>query len=220
VVVTSHVDAAALQAINPRLRMTVVTPCVDLEYFRLDTSVRGVDTVVLAGKMSYHANATAACYFAREVFPLVRARRPEARLLIVGSDPPADVRALASSPGIAVTGHVPDVRPYLGQAAVAVAPMIVKVGIQNKVLEAMACGTPVVATSAGAEGLDVVPGQELLVADAPADLADHVVRALEDESLRGRLSAAGRRYVEQNHRWSEATRRLEEVYGAAIADGR
>ena len=121
--------------------------------------------MVFAGKMSYHANATAARFFAQEILPRVRLRRPGARLYIVGSDPPADVRALAALPGVVVTGYVPDVRAYLLRASVAVAPMVVKVGVQNKILEAMATATPVVTSRAGAEGLDARPGDEMRVAD-------------------------------------------------------
>jgi glycosyltransferase involved in cell wall biosynthesis len=215
VVVTSPVDGSALRELNPRLAVTGiangVSPASDAD------EPRQADAIAFVGKMSYHANATAARHFAQEIFPLVRARRPGATFYIVGSDPPAEIRALAGLPGIVVTGHVPDVRPYVARARVAVAPMIVKVGVQNKILEAMAASRPVVTTSAGAEGLDARPGRDLLVADDPASFAAEVLRVLEDDGLAERLGEAGRRFVEQHHSWGAAADQLVRVYEEAIA---
>jgi glycosyltransferase involved in cell wall biosynthesis len=170
--------------------------------------------------MSFHANVTAALHFVRRIFPLIRAARPDARLCIVGSDPPRAIRALGSDPAISVTGYVPDLREALGRATVAVCPVTVKVGIQNKVLEAMAMGVPVVSTREGVEGLETEPGRDLLVADSPAGFAEHVCRLLADPGLRARLGSAGRRYVEAQHRWDVAASRLEDLYSEAISSRR
>ena len=217
VAVTSPADAAALRRLNPALRVSEIANGVDLTYFQLDPRPRDPETIVFTGKMSYHANATAALYFAREVLPRIRARRPGVTFHIVGSDPPAEIRALARAPGVVVTGHVPDLRPYLSQASIAVAPMVVKVGIQNKILEAMAVGTPVVTTSLGAEGLAAVDGCDLEVADGAEAFAARVLWLLDDPERLWRLRDAGRRYVEERHTWVAAARRLEDLYASAVA---
>lgn len=214
---TSSEDARALEMLRPGARVTVIPNGVDLEYFQPLAGPRERATIVISGKMSYHANVTATLNFAHHVFPVVRALHPEARLRIVGANPPPSVCALARDPAISVTGYLGDIRPALGSATVAVCPVTVKVGIQNKILEAMAMGLPVVASSVGAEGLRFEPGRDALVATRWPEFADLVCRLLADEDLRRRLGSAGRRYVEQNHRWSDAATRLEELYRDAIA---
>jgi hypothetical protein len=138
------------------------------------------------------------------------------RLKIVGSNPPAAVRDLARDPAICVTGQVADMREAIGRAEVAVCPVKVKVGIQNKILEAMALGLPVVSTREGAEGLDALPGLDFLVADDPVQFADYVCRLLDDADWREDIGRAGRRYVEANHRWDLAAARLEALYRISI----
>ncbi|MBC7226324.1 MAG: glycosyltransferase [Thermoflexales bacterium] len=230
VVVSSRRDKEALEALARRYLpplarpapITVVTNGVDLEYFRPQNGPRDSRTVVFTGKMSYHANVAGALYFAHQVLPLIWARDPEVRFWVVGKDPPEVVQRLARDPRILVTGTVDDLRPYLAQATVAVCPIPYAVGIQNKVLEAMAMGTPVVCTRAAAEGLEARPGEDLLVADTAEAFAHHVLRVLEDPALAERLGAAGRRYVETCHDWRSIAGRLVEVYrnaGDRGADG-
>jgi sugar transferase (PEP-CTERM/EpsH1 system associated) len=220
VAVTSPVDAAALRILAPGAEIAVVPNGVDLDYFRPCPATPRApepDTLVFSGKMSYHANVTAVRYFVREVLPLIRRSRPDVRLRIAGSAPPASIRALAVDPAITVTGHVADIRQPLRRAAVAVCPVTVKVGIQNKILEAMAMALPVVSTRLGAEGLGAQPGADFLVADDPPAFAAHVTRLLADATLRARVGSAGRRYVEAHHRWDLAARRIESLYYEAAA---
>lgn len=220
VVVTSRRDKEALEALArqylpPSARpapVTVVTNGVDLEYFRPQDGLRDGRMVVFTGKMSYHANVAGALYFAREVLPLIWAQDPEVQFWVVGKDPPEAVQRLARDPRIVVTGTVDDLRPYLARAAVAVCPIPYAVGIQNKVLEAMAMGTPVVCTRAAAEGLEARPGEGLLVADTAEEFARYVLRVLGDPALAKRLGMAGRRYVEARHDWGAIAERLGEVY--------
>ena len=153
---------------------------VDLEYFRPGDAPRRADTLVLSGKMSYHANVTAALHFAHEVLPRIWCERPQVQLWIVGQAPPAAVRALAADPRITVTGYVPNLQPYVSQATVAVCPLVYGAGIQNKILEAMACATPVVAGPIGLSALKARAGEEMLVADTPQEFARHVLRLLGD----------------------------------------
>jgi glycosyltransferase involved in cell wall biosynthesis len=177
--------------------------------------------VVFVGRMAYHANLAAARQLVREVMPRLWARRPTARLLIVGPDPPAALRreAADAGPRIEITGHVADVRPYVAGATVSVNPLPYAVGIQNKVLEAMAMATPVVATPAACTALRAVPGEQVLVAEGADAFAVAVARLLDDPAMAGRVGAAGRRYVEAAHDWRTVAADLEAIYRDAIASG-
>jgi glycosyltransferase involved in cell wall biosynthesis len=215
--VTAPEDARALRELVPTAKVAVVPNGVDLDYFRPLAGEREPATLVFSGKMSYHANVSAVLHFVRHVLPLIRAVRPDVRLRVVGSQPPRSIQTLARDPAIAVTGYVPDIREIVGRATVVLCPVTVKVGIQNKVLEAMAMGLPVVSTRAGLEGLVAAPGHDLLVADGAAEFAAHVCRLLADADLRASLGRAGRHYVETHHRWDVAARQLENLYHEATA---
>jgi sugar transferase (PEP-CTERM/EpsH1 system associated) len=216
VTVTSAVDAQALQALDPAAHLTVVPNGVDLHHFTPLAGARCPATLVFSGKMSYHANVTAVQHFVDDILPLVRRAQPDIQLRIVGSDPTRGVRDLARDPAITVTGYLPDLRDAIGRATIAICPMTVKVGIQNKLLEAMAMGVPVVTTSLGLEGLDAQPDRDLLVADTPARFAQQVSRLLDDAELRDRVGRAGRAYVECFHRWDAAAHKLERLYAEAM----
>jgi glycosyltransferase involved in cell wall biosynthesis len=162
--------------------------------------------------MSYHANVSMTVRFVKEIFPRILAGRPDATLWIVGQDPPRAIRRLAREPAITVTGTVDDVRPYLQRAALAVAPLTYGVGIQNKVLEAMACRTPVVASPQAVAALKVRSGVEVVIAADENDTAQAVLSLLNDPDRRSAIGHAGRQYVERRHRWSDAVEEVEEIY--------
>lgn len=217
VLVTSPKDQDAFRALAPTVvesgRVEVLPNGVALDYFTPDPSQsRDAATLVISGKMSYHANVTMAVQFAQNVFPLVKKARPDVKLMIVGKDPAPEVRALAADPAVTVTGGVPDVRPYLRSATVAVAPIAYGVGIQNKVLEAMAVGTPVVCTPQAVSALATIDGQDLIVAQDPAQQAEAIVGLLNDPARAARIGANGRAYIERHHDWSRITERLEAIY--------
>ena len=214
-IVTSPDDAEVLCGLAPTASLRVVPNGVDQVYFQPLAEPREPATLVFSGKMSYHANATAVLDFVRSIFPLIRAARPDVRLTIVGSSPPPEVRQLAQDPAITVTGLVADLRPYVGRATVAVCPMVVKVGIQNKLLEAMAMATPTVATRIGAVGLSARHGQDLLVADDARQFAEHVCGLLADPVWAASVGRAGRAYVQQHHSWKRATETLVILYAQA-----
>lgn len=220
VLVTSSTDRAALEAISPRHAPISVLPNgVDLNYFAPCEGVpREPDALVFSGKMSYHANITAALHLMNDIMPQVWAQKPHTRLWIVGKDPPDEVRALeARHPGrVKVTGAVPDMRAYLRCATVAVVPVVYGAGIQNKVLEAMACTTPVVTSAQAVASLQPGYEQAALVADSAETFAHHVLRLLSDPSLRARLGEAGRRYVEMHHDWHVIVDRLAQIYEEAM----
>lgn len=216
IAVTAPEDARALCALGPAARVAVVPNGVDLDHFRPHPRPHDPATLVFSGKMSYHANVTAVLYFVRQILPLVRQAQPDVRLLIAGSNPPREILALTRDPAISVSGYLPDLRAALSRATVALCPVTVKVGIQNKLLEAMAMGLPVVSSREGVEGLAAQPGQDLLVGESPATFASHVCQLLADPDLRARLGLAGRRYVEAHHRWDGAAHRFELLYAEAI----
>lgn len=225
VLVTSPRDKEALVRLSTSedmdSRCVVLPNGVDLDYFSpLEDVPCDPATLIFTGKMSYHANVAAALDLASQVMPHVWASRSDARLIIAGKDPPPELLALTADRRITVTGTVPDLRPYLARAAVAVSPIRYSVGIQNKLLESMAMATPVVSTPQATAALQAEPGRDLLVADTPQAIADVVIGLLTDYTLRQRVGQAGRRYVETNHNWNTSAERLEGIYREVIAESR
>lgn len=222
VLVTSPKDKAALESLSTsdHAPVHVVPNGVDLDYFRPGTAVgdpaREPDTLIVSGKMSYHANIAMTTYLVEQIMPLVWAKRPEVRLLIVGKDPTRQLLAYAADPRITVTGMVEHLPPYLRRAAIAVAPLTYGAGIQNKILEAMACETPVITTSQAASPLQALPERDFLVADSSAPFAESILSLLNDPRRRQVMGRAGRAYVETFHDWDSIAQRLEEIYATAI----
>jgi sugar transferase (PEP-CTERM/EpsH1 system associated) len=206
----------------------VIPNGVDLEYFEpTRPSGRGYipNRIVFTGNMSYRPNVDAVQHLVTAVLPRIRREIPDVQLCIVGMDPTPAVRRLADEDRVVVTGRVDDVRPYLDSAAVAVAPLRVARGLQNKVLEAMAMRVPVVASPAAFEGISAVAGRDLLVAAGPKEFSRTIVTLLRDPAARERYAAAGRTCVETNHNWSRLLQRLEDLVvggaktGAAVTHG-
>jgi len=238
VVVTSEDDRSALlklanrahgrfggpefRSAADRLRVTVVPNGVDTERF---TPPRGeqrhADTIVFTGKLSYHANIAAAKYLIEDIMPLVWGGHPDANVVLAGANPVRSIRALArrNPERVRITGYVEDLGAEIGSAVVAAAPIVYGVGIQNKVLEALATATPVVATPAAVRGIPGTP-EGVVVADGPSAFASALVRLLQNPDKASALGAAGRAYVEQHCTWESSVAKLEEVYQIAIERGR
>lgn len=225
VLTTSAVDEAALTELADRYRLPtsptaaqppvqVLPNGVDLDYFQPDPAVvREPATLVLSGKMSYHANVTMAVHLVRDIMPLVWQQRPEVCVWIAGKDPAPEVTALAEGePRVTVTGTVPDVRPYLQRATLAVAPITYGAGIQNKVLEAMACGTAVVASPPAIAALAAVPGRDLQVGRDNGEMAGQIVTLLADPMRLASVAGDGLAYVRANHRWTAIAAKMEGIY--------
>lgn len=194
------------------------TPCrvipngVDGGYFRLsEDRPQPSQTVVFLGRMDYYPNVAGTLDFVEKVWPLVRRRVPNAQFRIVGSNPLPKIRALEKVDGVSVTGFVPDVRPHVEDAAVAIAPLSIARGTQNKVLECMAMGVPVVASPQVAKGVQAQSGRHLLVGATPEEFAKHIITLLEDAQRRASLAEAGRRQVLAAHSWPESMKLLDEV---------
>lgn len=222
ILVTSTRDRQALLALatsdgQTLAEISVLPHGVDQEYFSVHTGPRAAETLVFSGKMSFHANVAGALTLVQQILPRIWQQRPAVRLLIAGSNPPQVVRHLARDPRIQVTGSVPDLRPYLRQAQVAVSPLPYAVGIQNKILEAMASGTPVVASPSAGAGLEAVPGRDLLLAADPAAFAEAVLRVLEDRALWSTLAEHGLAYIARHHNWQDIISQLTAVYERALS---
>jgi glycosyltransferase involved in cell wall biosynthesis len=199
-----------LRALSPKIRATnILTNGVDLDYFDFQFSATKPADICFVGLMDYPPNIDAVLYFCREILPIVQAAHSNIKFYIVGSAPPREVRELANTRGVEVTGYVEDIRPFLRGAGIAVVPTRMGGGILNKILEPLAMGVPVVTRSRSVEGLAVRHGEELLIADSPKDFAQSVIRLVDDVSLRKKLASNGRAYVETYHQWSTIIDRYE-----------
>jgi sugar transferase (PEP-CTERM/EpsH1 system associated) len=189
---------------------------VDADYFSPTPEPYDGDTLSFVGRMDYYPNQEGMFDFCANVLPRVQQRRPRTKLVIVGADPTPAVRKLGDLPGVTVTGSVPDVRPYVRASAAMVAPLNIARGTQNKILEAMAMGVPVVTSPAAAGGVDAAPGEHLLVAASHEEQTQAVLRVLDDRTERQRLAAAGRARMLSHHAWPSSMRRLDAILERVI----
>ncbi|MCX6044216.1 MAG: glycosyltransferase [Chloroflexi bacterium] len=212
---------------NGYAHLHVLPNGVDLSYFAANSARREPATIVFSGKMSYHANITAALHLVNDIMPQVWVHCPDVKIWIVGKDPSPQVRALeqcgpVSQPPVAgqrpvtVTGTVADLRPYLQQATIAAAPIPYGAGIQNKVLEAMACAAPVIASPQASSALQIHVGQDLLVAPDAKIFAETILHLLKAPLQQTALGQSGRAYVENHHSWHAVVGQLEAIYQTAI----
>ena len=215
---TFYLTKLTLPGSNPS-PVTVLSNGVDLEYFHPNTNVqREPETLVFSGKMSYHANVSMVKYLVREIMPKVWMKRPNVRLIVVGKDPSAEVRAFGDDSRIEITGTVEDIRPYIWKASCAVVPLVYGAGIQNKILEAMACGTAVVTTTKTLSSLQVTHGKELLIAMDADDFSQNILKLLENEQLSRKIGIAGAEYVKKHHNWSTIVNQLVSCYTSVLQD--
>ncbi len=209
VLVTSERERLALKRILPDKTIEVVPNGVDIEYFHGNHAEQAVPgRIVFTGAMDYYPNVDAVLFFAQQCWPLVRDYLPNATWQIVGRNPLPEVWKLAELPGVTVTGSVPDVRSYLVEAEVAIAPLLIAGGTRLKILEALAMRKAVVSTSIGCEGLAVVPGEHLMVEDQPQKFALAVIKLLSSSEVRTAFGAAGRRLVEAEYSWDRCGEKL------------
>ena len=216
-------DARALAQFSVRAEIYVNTIGVDNE--RFSPPVQGTDrlrgstapTLVYLGNYQHSPNVHAASYFGRKIVPLVRRRCPEARYLVIGSHPPAELWELDREDDITVTGLVGDFRPYLWRATAFVAPIFVGAGMRVKLLEAMACGCPIIATRLAMHGLGATPGEHYLRAESAEDFTAWACRAIEDPDLAAAVGRAGRRMAEEKHGLEVKAAEGEAIWGRVLA---
>ena len=184
---------------------------VDHGYFKPDGKGYDQHRISFIGRMDYYPNQECMIRFCRQVLPLIQERVQEACLDIVGADPTPEIKNLEEHKGVRVTGSVEDVRPYVLRSTTMIAPLKIARGTQNKILEAMAMGVPVISSKVAADGIDAVPGEHLLVADTPEGYADHVISLMSDAKLRDQYAKAGRDRMLSHHDWNRSLKRLDQI---------
>ena len=211
-VMSSRREVEILHALSPGTPATVVPNAVDTDFFMPAAEPVDPDAIVFTGLMSYRPNVDAAIFFVRDIMPRILAKRHSAVFYIVGGEAPPEVTGLASA-NVVVTGSVDDVRPYVHRAAVFAVPLRMGSGTRLKVLEGLSMGKPMVSTSLGCEGIDLVPGEHLLIADDANSFADAVLDLMTQPEMAGRLGVEGRGLMLRRYRWETATEELEAFYG-------
>jgi sugar transferase (PEP-CTERM/EpsH1 system associated) len=215
----SEAEAALFRGVGGSGPIRAITNGVDLETFHPGFPTPGEpEGCVFVGALDYRPNVDGVVWFCREVWPEVLARRPGSRFALVGRKPSAAVRRLADQPGVDLVGQVPEVQPYLASSAVAVMPLRIARGVQNKVLEALAMGKAVVASPGAIEGIQAEAGVHLLAASTPEEWVEAVVRLLDDRALGRSLGAAGRAFVERSHDWGRCLAPFGELLGLDPAE--
>jgi len=210
IVAVSDADKEKMRELYGVLRVAAVPTGVDVDFFRPPAEAPAATDFVFVGSMDWMPNIDAVVWFVNEVLPLIRSKIPDCSLAVVGRTPGREVVELAErNPGIRITGTVPDVRPWLWESKVSIVPLRIGGGTRLKIYEAMAARTPVVSTTVGAEGLDISPGENILIADHPDTFADACVRLVSDQRERRRLVDAAWQHVASKHSWEAAAAEFE-----------
>ncbi|MDJ0819860.1 MAG: TIGR03087 family PEP-CTERM/XrtA system glycosyltransferase [Desulfobacterales bacterium] len=212
----SEAERQVLAPTCPGANIQVVTNGVDTEHFHPIGQPCDPKSLIFVGNLSVFHNVDAVIHLVRDVLPLVRQQVPDCRLNIVGANSGARIQRLGKEPGVTVTGFVPDLNDCLNRSAVLVAPLRAVAGVQNKVLEAMAAGRPVVTTRLVNQGLGAQPDRDLLVADDAEKTANQIVTLLHNEHLRTQLGQAGRQFVRRKFKWDDAAERMRAVEAQLI----
>ena len=213
----AETERAILEGIGCDPRKLKVVPngvdSADLEW----PACRKIGRLIYPGSLTYAANADAVRWFLASIHPIIGGERPDIDFLVTGASDGVSTADWPDRSRMTLTGRLPDVRPAIAESAVCVVPLRVGGGTRLKILQAMALGTPVVATSKGAEGLDVTPEHDILIGDTPERFAAHVLRILEDPALGARLAAAARRLVRERYTWEASGDRLNEAVSEAVS---
>jgi glycosyltransferase involved in cell wall biosynthesis len=217
VITVSQKSKEQLLACKPDLNISVVPPGVDLPASpKIHHSGEGRNLIFMGG-MWRPPNIDAVLYFYHSIFDRIRRTIPDATLYVVGGSPSKEIKRLGSKPGVRVTGYVKDIYPYYMRCDVSVVPMRIAGGIMCKVLDAMAAGLPVVATSQGNEGIGAISEEEIIVADDPAEFAQRTIELLKDGDRRKTMGQKGLDFVRRNFSWNQIIGRLEAVYQECLS---
>lgn len=207
----SKADQSSLKQICPQANIAIVPNGVNnQEFYPLgypNTSPR----IIFSGHFGVFHNIDAANVLAKEIIPLVRNKIPGCSLMLVGSNPASEVQRLSALPGVCVTGYVPNLNEYLNRAAIFVAPLRFAAGIQNKVLEAMAAAKPVITSSIVNEGLGAIPGEQIIIADTPQDIANQIISLLKDPIRAEHIGKSGHHFVTSRYSWDHVLERVNQI---------
>jgi len=204
-------DRDILVARCPNANIKVVRNGVNTDMFYPTGELENPNQLIMVGHMGVFHNVDAAAYLVHDIIPLVREKIPDVQIKITGSSPNKRVRSLSSIPGVEITGFVPDLNQALNQATVFVAPLRFAAGVQNKVLEAMSAGKPVVTTNIVNDGLGAQPDSDLMTADTPDEFAKGIIRLLEDRILRNQIGQAARNFVREHYHWDLVADRIDTI---------
>jgi sugar transferase (PEP-CTERM/EpsH1 system associated) len=218
VLAVSEPDQDFFAGIVDRSKISVVPTGVDVDYFRPKPELEERNTLVFTGSMDWLANEDGIVYFMDKVLPIIRQQVSDAKLWVVGRRPSSRLERLAKNiSGVRLTGTVADIRPYMAKASVYVVPLLVGGGTRLKIFEAMAMGKAIVSTSIGAEGLPVVPGENILLADTAEDFALQVVALLRSQARREDLGRLARQLVERNYSWNSVGIDLSKTLASLVS---
>ena len=213
----STIEAKEIASYGPPYRVETVENGVDVDYFSPREDAPDPNMVVFTGSMDWRPNQDAVEFFVRDILPLMQKERPGLKFIAVGRKPPQHIIDLHKRPGVAITGTVDDVRPYIARAGLYVVPLRVGGGSRLKILEAMSMKKPVLSTTVGAEGLDITDGQNIVLADSASAFAQTALELLNDADRCNSLAEAGHTLVHEKYRWDilgeKLNRYLKSVVG-------
>ena len=214
-ILTSRIDANSIQRLCPHATIQVIPNGVDAQYFNNTASKeeKNFPTLCFTGNMSFEPNVDAMLYLCDKIYPIIKREYPDIKLTIIGKDPLPVLRELANfDRSITLTDYVDDVRPYFERATVYVSPMRMGSGIKNKILEAWAMSIPIVSTSTGCTGIDILPGENIIVQNDPNGFAHEVINLLKNTQKREKLANSGRTFVLENYSWTSMSNKLNSLF--------
>lgn len=217
----SPVDKEYLENLSNTHNIEVIPNGCDLSYFNPSLNKKTIKKepyrLIFMGDMAFFPNSDSMLYFNSRILPLIRQKIPQVELYIVGSNPPKKIKKLSKDPKIKVTGYVEDLRPYLASSSIFIAPLRVATGFQNKVVEAMAMGLPVITTPQACGGIEAKVDEEILLADNAEGFAKQTIILLNNKNMQNQLAAKARQLVENSYTWPKAVQKLQTVFKKTIA---
>ena len=213
----SGLDKKLLKDITGVGNIEVIENGVDIDYFSPSENVEKNKVIIFAGRLDQYSNRESILYFCSKIWPLIKKKHPDVRFTIIGNNPPAKLAEIAENDrNIELLGYVDDVRPFFANAMISVCPIKDGGGTRIKILDALAMGMPIVSTSIGCEGIDVTPGEDVLIADTPEDFADKVDRIITDIGIRRSMSKNARKTAEDNYSWKAISEKLDRLYSKCV----
>ena len=198
----SHVDKKEVEARVNHPKVAVVANGVDIQFYSPKDMDLKEKSLIYTGLMNWRPNEDAVLYFLKEIYPLIKSEVPQATFWVVGNNPTEEVKKFAEHDGsLAVTGYVDDVRQYVLQSEIFIVPLRIGSGTRLKILEAMAMAKCIVSTSIGCEGIEVTPGENIIIADTPDQFAQRIIELLQNRNQCRSIGLAARRLVQEKYTW-------------------